>query len=129
MYPRIALLACAASAALAAGCGQTDQEQARKATEDYIEAIAKGDYGAACRQFTAEFLRELDGPAGCERAQADQFGGPGGATATLEVANVRVNGERGNVTVNVTREGGSPSPLTLLMVKEDDEEWRVRGQQ
>ena len=42
---------------------------------------------------------------------------------------MRVNDERGNVTVNVTREGGSPSPLTLLMVKEDDEEWRVRGQQ
>jgi hypothetical protein len=125
--PRRALLVLAAAAAIGAGCGQTDQERAREATEDYIEAISKGDYAAACKLFTPAYLRELNGPAGCERAQADQFGGPGGTTATLEISSVRVKGDRGNVTVNVSR-GGSPSPLTLLMVAEGDE-WLVRGQQ
>src|SRR5262245_33531596 len=122
-------VACVAALALGAGCGQTDQEKVREVTDDYAQAISKGDYSGACKLFTAEYLAELEGPAGCERAQRDQFAGPGGATATVEVAVVRVNGDRGNVTVNVTREGGSPSPLTLLTVKEDDDQWRIRGQQ
>ena len=94
-----------------------------------MDALTRGDYAGACKQFTAAYVRELGGAAGCERAQADQFEGPGGAPATLEIASVGVKGDRGNVTVNVIREGGSPSPLTLLMVKENDDEWRVRGQQ
>jgi hypothetical protein len=127
---RIAALALLAlSAAAATGCGQTDQEQVREVTEDYIDAIGMGDYAGACRLFTAGYVAELGGAGGCERAQADQFGGPGGPTAAIEIASVGVKGDRGNVTVNVTREGGSPSPLTLLMVKQADDEWRVRGQQ
>ena len=101
----------------------------REATEDYADAISRGDYAAACKLFTAEYIVELEGAAGCERAQRDQFEGAGGARTSVEIAGVRVNGDRGNVTVNITREGGSPSPLTLLLVKEDDDQWRIRGQQ
>lgn len=122
------MLACAAAIAAAPGCGETEQEQVRDATDAYISAVAKGDYAAACELFTAAYLKELEGPVGCRRAQADQFGGPAGASASLEIASVRVKGDRANVTVNVSRGAGSPSPLTLLMVLQD-EEWLIRGQQ
>jgi len=123
------LVACAISVTLGTGCGQTDQEQVREATEDYIDAISKGDFAAACELFTAEYRAELGGDAGCARAQADQFAGPPGSTANLEIAAVRVKGDRANVAMNVHRDSGSPSPLALLMVNEADDRWRIRGQQ
>ena len=123
------MVACVGAIGLIAGCGQTDQEQVREVTEDYADAISKGDYAGACKLFTAEYLAELGGVDGCAVAQRDQFGGPEGATSTVEIAAVRAKGDRGNVTVNVAREGGSPSPLTLLMVKDDSDEWLIRGQQ
>jgi ketosteroid isomerase-like protein len=122
------LTACAFLITLGTGCGQTDQEQVREVTEDYIDAIAKGDYEAACELFTPAYLSELDGTAGCARSQADQFGGPSGSTATLEIAAVRTKGDRANVTINVSRGGSPPSPLALLMSNEADD-WRISGQQ
>jgi hypothetical protein len=122
------LAACAISVTLGTGCGQTDQEQVREVTEHYIDAIAKGDYEAACELFTPAYLIELGGAAGCARSQADQFGGPTGPTATLEIAAVRTKGDRANVTINVSRGGSPPSPLALLMSNQSDD-WRISGQQ
>jgi ketosteroid isomerase-like protein len=121
-------LACAVSIAIGTGCGQTDQEQVREVTEDYIGAISKQDFAAACELFTDEYRTELGGDSGCARAQADQFTGPQGTSPELEIAGVRVRGDRANVALNVSRDG-SPSPLALLMVAEDDDRWRIRGQQ
>ena len=126
--PTLTALACAVAVALGSGCGQTDQEQARKATEDYIQAISRGNYAAACELFTAGYRAELGGEAGCARAQADQFTGPQGNPPDLAIATVRVMGDRANVALNVSRDG-PPSPLLLLMVNEGGDEWRIRGQQ
>jgi ketosteroid isomerase-like protein len=136
MYPNlrdswrlIGALACAAALAGGAGCGQTDEEHVREVTEDYIGAIANRDFAGACGLFTAAYRAELGGEAGCAQAQEDQFGGAPGSTAELEIASVRVNGDRANVALNVSRGSGSPSPLALLMVNQGDDDWRIRGQQ
>ena len=123
-----AIVACVLAVAVGAGCGRTDQEQVREVTEDYIDAIAKGDFGGACDLFTDEYRSELGGEAGCARAQADQFASPQGSAPKLEIADVRVKGDRANVGLEISRDG-PPSPLSLLMVKEDDDRWRIRGQQ
>jgi hypothetical protein len=123
--PAVALLACAALIA-AAGCGKTDQEQVRELSEDYVAAISKGDFAGACGLFTDAYRQQLGGEVGCEVAQADQFGGPDGSVK-LEIAAIKVKGDRGNVGLMV-RQSGSPSPLTLLVEKEDGD-WLVRGQQ
>jgi hypothetical protein len=135
MYPKVRIstrfvvaLACAASIVGSGGCGQSDQEQVRELVQDYIHTVSKGDFAATCDLFTSRYRRELARDAGCVEAQTAQFG-PQGSAPDLEIASVHVNGEHANAGLNISRNGGSPSPLSLLLVLEDDDQWRIRGQQ
>jgi ketosteroid isomerase-like protein len=121
-------LACAVAVLVWAGCGQSDQEQVREVVQDYIQTVSKGDFAATCDLFTAEYRRQLGGDPACVQAQAAQFGSPS-SKPELALSSVHVKGEHANAGLQISRDSGSPSPLSLLLVLEDDDQWRIRGQQ
>jgi hypothetical protein len=125
----IAAVLVAGLAATACACGKSDQEQVRQVVEDYIQALSTGSFDAACELFTPRYRRQLGGAAACAEAQADQFGGSGAAKAELELSRVRVKGEHANATLNVSRNSGPPSPLAVLLALDENDHWRIRGEQ
>ncbi len=124
--PLIALL-CLVAAAAGAGCGRTDQERVREVAQDYIQAASGGDFAAACHRFTDRFLHELGGEGGCEAALAGQYA-QRGAKPEVELASVQVKGHRASAELRIKRDGGAPSPFTLLLIK-GGAGWQISGQQ
>ena len=135
MYPKMGKskrfltgIACAVAMLLWGGCGQSDQEQVRQVVEDYIQAVSKGDFAATCDLFTDEYRRQLGGDAACVQAQRAQYGSAS-SEPDLQISSVHVKGKHANAGLEISRDSGSPSPLSLLVVLEDDDQWRIRGQQ
>jgi hypothetical protein len=118
----------ASLAVLAGGCGQSEQEQVRKVVENYIQAVDRRDFDGTCELLTAGYRRQLGGTAGCVRSQLAQFG-PEDARVELQIASVGVHGLRGDAGLTLSREGGGPAPYTLLLVRNREDRWRIRGQQ
>ena len=124
-----ALVSCAASLIFfAGGCGQSEQERARKVVENYIQTVDRRDFDGTCELLTARYRRQLGGTAGCIRSQLAQFG-PENARVELQIASVGVNGSRGDAGLTLSREGSDSAPYTLLLVRNREDRWRIRAQQ
>jgi hypothetical protein len=106
-----------------AGCGQSDQEQARELAQDYVEASNGGDFERACELYSDSYKEQLaveDCPAFIEEQSS-------GVDQELELVEVRLNGDRGSAEVDVLREEeGGPARVRLLLERSDGE-WRISG--
>jgi hypothetical protein len=120
----ITALVCAAALVAAAGCGETDQEQAREVVQDYVDASNDGDFELVCDLYSDSFKQELaveDCPGFVEEATS-------GAGGELSVVDVRVSDDRATADLDVTRGQEGPSRIGLTLEREDDE-WRITGVQ
>lgn len=128
MRRTITLLACLGALTLAVACGRSDEEQARDAVQEYVEAGDGGDYERACELLSEAFKREQRLLANCERALRARDRDQG--EVNTEIATVRVRGNTATVDLNLTREGQSASRLVLLLRRPDeDADWRIAAQQ
>lgn len=125
---RMALTAVACSIALAAlaGCGESEQEQAREVVQDYAEARNSGDYEAVCELFSESFIEQL-GTDDCPAFIEEQTAGADGEQQ-LEVVNVRVSDEVATAEIDVVSEAAGPSRV-VVRLQEEDGEWRITGLQ
>ena len=125
MVRSLTALACVAALAVASGCGESDQEQAREVVQDYVQARADQDSERVCELFSESFKQEL-AVEDCAGFVQEQSSGADGSEE-LEVVDVRVNGDKATANIDVTRgsEGG-PTRIGLLLEREDDE-WRITG--
>ncbi len=119
-------LVCAALTAAAAGCGESDEEQARETVEDYIAAREAGDEQAICDMLSVDLKAQLGLGDTCSGQAAEL--GAGGEALTLEIIDVRVRDEQAAADLNVSRNGQPPSRIQLRLVDEDGE-WRIAALQ
>jgi hypothetical protein len=120
----ITALVCAAALVAVAGCGESDQEQAREVVQDYVDASNEGDFERVCDLYSESFKQEL-AVEDCPGFVEEQTSGAGGE---LSVVEVRVNGDRATADIDVTRGQEGPSRVGLTLEREDDE-WRITGLQ
>ncbi len=114
-------LACIVALVAAAGCGETDQEQAREVAQDYVEASNAGDFQAVCDLFSDEFIDELavtDCPGFVEENTS-------GSEGQLELVDVRVKDGTATADIDVVSEGGGPIRVGVRMERNADEEWEI----
>jgi hypothetical protein len=121
----ITAMVCAAALAAAAGCGESDQEQAREVVQDYVDATNEGDFETVCDLYSEGFKQEL-AVEDCPGFVEENSSGAGGE---LSVVEVRVNGDRATADIDVTRGQEGPSRVGLTLEREDDDEWRITGLQ
>jgi len=118
-------IACAASLVAAAGCGESDQEQAREVVQDYADARNGGDFEQVCDLYSDSFKQELAIEQNCPAFVEEQTSG---ADGELSVVDVRVNDDRATADLDVQGPDG-PSRVGLTLEREDDDEWRITGLQ
>lgn len=126
MRRTLTALACLAALAGAAGCGESDQEQAREVVQDYVDARNAGDFEKVCDLFSDSFEQSL-GTADCAAFVAEQTGGAEG-DEELQVVDVRVQGEVATAEIDVTRESQGPSRIGLRLERQDGD-WLISGLQ
>jgi hypothetical protein len=126
LAPPVIALVVAAVAALAAGCGESDEDKVRAAVRDYGDAVAAKDYQRICDELIArelvQNLEEIGLP--CEVALRRGLGSV--RKPKLQIRAVRVVKERALVSVHSTAANQKPSD-DVLQVREQDGEWRVAG--
>jgi ketosteroid isomerase-like protein len=113
-----------ALALVAAGCGESDQEQARDAVQDYVDAVGAQDYDAVCDLYSDSFKDELAVGENCAAFVQEQTSG--GPPQELEVVDVRVNGDKATADLDASNEAGGPSRITLQLERDGDD-WRISG--
>ena len=126
MRHTLTALVCTAAIAAAAGCGESDQEQAREVAQDYAEARTSGDYEAVCELFSDSFVAELqtdDCPAFIEEQTAGADG-----EEQVEVVEVRASGDKATADLDITSGSGGPTRIGLSLEQEDGE-WLITGLQ
>ena len=101
----ITALFCAAALLAAAGCGETDQEQAREVARNYVDARNEGDFALACDLYSDSFKQQLAIGENCAAFVEEQTSGAGGE---LSVADVHVNDDRATADLDVSE--GSEAP-------------------
>jgi hypothetical protein len=122
----ITALVCAAALVAAAGCGETDQEQAREVVQDYVDARNDGDFELVCDLYSDSFKQQLAIGENCPAFVEEQTSGAGGE---LSVADVHVNDDRATADLDVSEGSEVPSRVALLLEREDDGEWKITGLQ
>ena len=127
MRRTLILLVCAAALAAIAGCGESDQEQAREVVQDYVDARNGGDFERVCELFSDEFKEQLQVGQDCAAFIQEQSTGAG-PDSKLEVVDVRVKDERASADIDVVREGEGPSRVTLTLARQDGD-WKITGLQ
>lgn len=113
-------LAFALAAALAA-CGESDQEQAREAAQDYVDARNADDFEAVCDLYSERYIEELgagDCPAFVQESSS-------GAESELELVDVRVSDGVATADIDIVSEGGGPIRVGLRMELNDADEWEI----
>jgi hypothetical protein len=124
--PRSITAAICASLLLAgAGCGQSDQEKARDAVQDYVDARNDEDFERVCELYADSFKREL-GADDCPAFVEEQTAGV--ETGDLEIVSVRVRDERAIAELDAAGESGAPTRIGLVL-EEEDGEWLITGVQ
>jgi ketosteroid isomerase-like protein len=124
MRAALTSLACALAVVVAVGCGESDQEQARDAVQDYVDAVGEQDYDAVCDLYSDSFKQQLAVGDNCAAFVQEQTSG--GPTQELEVVDVRVNGEKATADLDAANEAGGPSRITLQL-EEQDGDWKISG--
>src|ERR671911_32882 len=113
MGRKLTSLVCAVALAAAAGCGETDEEQAREVAQDYVEASNARNFQAVCDLYSEQFIEELeatDCPAFVKENSS-------GADSEFSLVDVRVS------------EGGGPIRVGLRLERNPDDEWEIVGLQ
>jgi hypothetical protein len=122
----ITALVCAAALVAAAGCGETDQEQAREVVQDYVDARNDGDFELVCDLYSDSFKQQLAIGENCPAFVEEQTSGAGGE---LSVADVHVNDDRATADLDVSEGSEGPSRVALVLEREDGGEWKITGLQ
>jgi hypothetical protein len=122
----ITSLICAAALVAVAGCGETDQEQAREVVQDYVDARNDGDFELVCDLYSDSFKQELAIGENCPAFVEEQTSGAGGGE--LSVADVNVNDDRATADLDVSEGSEGPSRVALVLEREGDD-WRITGLQ
>lgn len=118
-------IACGAALAVAAGCGESDQEQAREVVQQFVDARNGNDYAAECDLYSESYIEELRTP-DCPAFIEEMSSGVGGEERH-EIVDVEVNDGRATANVDVIREAeGGPVRIGLLLAEEDGD-WRITG--
>lgn len=120
----VTALICACLLAFAAGCGESDEEKAREAVQDYVEASNGDDFDRVCELYSDEYKEQLGIDENCAGFVEEQSSG---VEQELELVEVRVDGDRGSAEVDAVREEeGGPARIHLLLSKSDGE-WEISG--
>jgi hypothetical protein len=114
----------AVSAGLLTACGQTEDERARRAAEDYADTVIERDFPAACELFGPSYRQRLGGLDGCVTSQRVQWAQP---VEEIQVVKVLAKKRRGLAKLEISRQGFGPSPLTLVL-KRPEKLWLIVGQ-
>jgi ketosteroid isomerase-like protein len=118
-------LACAAALAVAAGCGESDQEKAREVVQDFVDARNGEDFQGECDLYADSYLDEL-AVSDCAGFVQEQTTGAEGEEQ-FDVVDVEVNGDKGTANIDVIRDSeGGPVRIGLLLGEEDGD-WRITG--
>lgn len=120
----ITALVCAAALVAAAGCGETDREQAREVVQDYVDARNDDDFELVCDLYSDSFKQELAIGANCPAFVEEQTTGAGDGEYSVD--DVHVNGDRASADLNVSKGSEGPSRVALLLEREDGE-WKITG--
>jgi hypothetical protein len=121
----ITALVCAAALVAVAGCGESDQEQAREVVQDYVDARNDGDFELVCDLYSDSFKQELAIGENCPAFVEEQTSGAGGE---FSVVDVRVSDDRATADLDVSEGSEGPSRVALVLEREDDE-WKITGLQ
>jgi ketosteroid isomerase-like protein len=119
-------LACLFALALAAGCGESESEQAREVVQDYADARESGDFEAVCELLSESLINELQTD-DCPAFIAEQTAGADGAE-TIDVVDVRTSGDTATADLDVSSGSEGPSRIGLRLEQQDGE-WRITGLQ
>jgi hypothetical protein len=122
----ITALVCAAALVAAAGCGETDQEQAREVVQDYVDARNDGDFELVCDLYSDSFKQQLAIGENCPAFVEEQTAGAGGE---LSVVDVRVRDDRATADLDVSEGSEGPSRVAIVLERQDDDEWKITGLQ
>jgi hypothetical protein len=120
----ITALVCAAALVAVAGCGESDQEQAREVVQDYVDARNEGDFALVCDLYSDNFKQQLAIGETCPAFVEEQTSGAGGE---LSVADVHVNDDRATADLDVSEGSEGPSRVALVLERGDDGEWKITG--
>lgn len=126
LRPLTALL-CATALVIGAGCGESEQEQARETVQAYVDAQNDDDFEAICDLYSDAFKAQLNvTAAACPAFVEEQSSG---AATSFELIGVNVNGDAAFADVDATSEDGAgPSRLTITLAREDGE-WVITALQ
>ena len=128
MRRALILLVCTAALAAIAGCGESDQEQAREVVQDYVDARGAEDYARICELYSDDFKEELNVD-DCEAFVREQTsGGEGNGEEDLNIVDVRVRDDRAIAEIDVVRGDQGPSRIGLVLTRDGDD-WRISGLQ
>jgi hypothetical protein len=89
-----------AACLLAGGCGKSNEDRIKDASNAIVAAGEKGDFAAACSYATPQLLDTYGGPAGCTAALAATVQRVGFDFRSLHIAKVSVLGASGVVTID-----------------------------
>lgn len=121
MGRKLTSLLCVAALAAIAGCGETDQEQAREVAQDYVEASNDRDHEAVCDLYSDEFIEEL-GATDCPAFVKENSSGAG---SEFELVDVRVSDDIATADIDVVSEGGGPIRVGLRLERTEDDSWEI----
>jgi entry exclusion lipoprotein TrbK len=122
-----ALLAALAAIALA-GCGpvgggKSDEDKARDALTELIDARNQRDFAKVCSVIASPALAKFK-RAGTTCDEALPRLVPKDTTITIRIDQVRVSGDRATVDATVSQTGGAGHAQTILLVKEAGD-WKI----
>ncbi len=110
-----------------AGCGpfsgKSEQDKAGDTVTQLIEARNKGDFVKVCSLIASQQLAKFK-QAGTTCEQALPKLARKGTTTAINIAQVRVSGDRATVDATVSQNGGAGNAQTILLVKEGAD-WKV----
>lgn len=119
------LMLCLAPAGCGGGGGD-DTQQVSDVVTSFVDAGNHRDAAGACELLAKQQLqavRKLGGGGSCASVVGGLLTGATGNTS-VEVDEVRVEGDRATADVTVRQGGRPPRSLSLLLVREDGE-WRL----
>lgn len=119
-----ALAAAAVAIGLLTGCGQTEDERARRIAESFANTVVDRDFPATCDLFGPSYLQRLGGVGDCISSQRVQWAQP---VEEIQIIRVLAKRRRGIAKLEISRQGYGPSPLTLVL-KRPDKRWLIVGQ-
>lgn len=127
MLRSLTALLCAAALVALAGCGESEQEQAREAVQGYVDAQNGDDFEAVCDLYSDAFKAQLGvTPEACPAFVQEQSSG---AATSFELVGVNVNGDTATADIDaMSEDGAGPSRLTVTLAREDGE-WEITGLQ